>query len=352
MQHQDNRSKPPIFVVGPPRCGTTLLAKILGRHSRIFMPGETHFFDDIYSRRASLGDLQDPHSIDRALARLETVYGRFNEPADQNRVNGLLQKPEAIERLRSCGSYRELLSCFMEMQMRSLGKVRWGNNVPKDIFHIEEVVSFYPDAKILVCMRDVRDFLCSYKNKWTTASGDNTERLKRLYHPVLTSFLWRASVKRVDRLRELVAPENLLIVRYETLVNNPNVVVREICRVLGEEFEDDMITVTEHNSSFEGSRDGIYSSSVGRWRQELTPEEIYLAQKIGAGRLKEFAYANEQVDVDLFKLAHVWATAPPALFDAIHANRNLNGPLMRYFANRISALARRRKGSLRLRSEK
>jgi len=46
----------PIFVVGTPRSGTILTAKILGRHSHIFMPGETHFFDDIYSRRIELGN--------------------------------------------------------------------------------------------------------------------------------------------------------------------------------------------------------------------------------------------------------------------------------------------------------
>ena len=43
------KNRHPVFIIGTPRSGTTLTAKILGRHSNIFMPGETHFFDDVYS---------------------------------------------------------------------------------------------------------------------------------------------------------------------------------------------------------------------------------------------------------------------------------------------------------------
>ena len=79
-------STAPVFIVGTPRSGTTLLARILGRHPSLFMHGETHFFPDIYARRAELGD---PPSAEGALAmkeRLSTLYGRYNEPADQARV--------------------------------------------------------------------------------------------------------------------------------------------------------------------------------------------------------------------------------------------------------------------------
>jgi hypothetical protein len=51
----------PIFIVGTPRSGTTLMARILGNHSILYRPGETHFMQDIYARRATIGDLEtDP----------------------------------------------------------------------------------------------------------------------------------------------------------------------------------------------------------------------------------------------------------------------------------------------------
>ena len=61
----------------------------------------------------------------------------------------------------------------MNIQMRSQGKSRWGNNVPKDIFNIDKILSFYPDAKILVCIRDPRDFLVSYKHFWQAGSSED-----------------------------------------------------------------------------------------------------------------------------------------------------------------------------------
>jgi hypothetical protein len=332
--------QPPIFIVGPPRSGTTLMAKILGRHSRIFMPGETHFFDDIYSRRRELGDLRNGDSVGRVMSRVRTLYARYNEKPDQERVNRILREREAVEKLRACVSYEEILSCFMELQMRILGKARWGNNVPKDIFHIKEIVSFYPDAKIVVCIRDVRDFLCSYQNKWTVSSDANGDRLRRLYHPILTSLLWTASAKQILHLRKLVPPENCLIVRYEKLVANPETVVRDICRFIGEAFEENMLNVEEQNSSFAVQQNGIYSSSVGRWRRALTNEEVYTAQLITKKYLVKLGYATEKLKINPVKLGYIWITLPFALRRAVHANKMIREPLFPYIVRRFSALLR------------
>jgi hypothetical protein len=342
IQHEKSPlvAPPPIFVVGPPRSGTTLMAKILGRHSRIFMPGETHFFDDIVSRRRELGEVRDLDSIERVIARLRTLYGRYNEPPDQKRIDKILEEPHAVESLRACRSYEEILSCFMKLQMRPAGKVRWGNNVPKDLFHIKEILSFYPDARIVICVRDVRDFLLSYQNKWTVSSDENVERLRRLYHPVLTSLLWRASVKQIARLEVLGPRENFLLVRYENLVADPARAVQDICRFIGEDFEAAMLNVDEQNSSFAVKQNGIYSSSVGRWRRALSNEEVYTAQRITKKYLGDLGYAIEQLEIDPVKLGHIWATLPVALFRAVRANRAIRGPLVPYLARRISALVR------------
>ena len=329
---------PSIFVVGAPRSGTTLTARIIGRHSRVFMPGETHFFDDIYARRQEFGELQDAESIHRVMRRLETLYGRYNEKPDQERVDKLLQKNDAIEKLMICRTYKELFSCFMEIQMQLAGKARWGNNVPKDIFHIEEILSFYPTAKILVCIRDVRDFLVSYQNKWKVAAGDNAERLTSLYHPVVTSLLWQASVKQIARIKDIIPKENLMMIRYESLVHNPENLVREICRFIGEEFEEDMLNVDEENSSFRDERKGIYSSSVERWRRLLTNEEAYVAQKITRRWLVEFGYTIAEFKINPLKVGYMYATVPYGLWRAIHANRAIRGPLLPYVARRLAAL--------------
>jgi hypothetical protein len=98
------------------------------------MPGETHFFDDIYARSQEVGDLKDLESVKWVIGRLRMIYGRYNEKSDQKRIYKPLQKRGVIEGLLSCRTYQEVFSWFMEIQMRFMGKVRWRQNMAKDIF--------------------------------------------------------------------------------------------------------------------------------------------------------------------------------------------------------------------------
>jgi hypothetical protein len=329
----------PIFIVGTPRSGTTLVARILGKHSRLFMPGETHFFDDIYARRNELGDPQDATSRSRILQRLSTLYGRYNESDDQQRIQQLFADPAVIEGLKtSCRTYRDILSTFMELQTRAAGKMRWGNNVPKDLFHLPEILGFYPAAKFVLCTRDVRDFLLSYQHKWHVTSSDQVQRLQKLYHPIITSLLWKASVKQMAKVQTLIPPANLLLVRYESLVERPAETVRQLCDFVREEFEADMLAVDTHNSSFHVQTPGIFASSMGRWRTQLSDEEAYIAQKLTRTELAQLGYAIDQIPVDLCKLALIILTFPAALWRALSANKAMNGPLMPYLLRRARTL--------------
>src|SRR5260221_5251878 len=63
----------PIFVVGCPRSGTTMLQLMLHSHPRIAIPPETRFVVTAYERRLDFGDLEDPANR-RALA--QWIVGR------------------------------------------------------------------------------------------------------------------------------------------------------------------------------------------------------------------------------------------------------------------------------------
>jgi Sulfotransferase family len=284
--------------------------------------------------------MQDAESIRRVVARLRTLYGRYDEGRDQERVDKLLTNPVVIEQITSCHNYQQVFSCFMELQMRSMDKARWGNNVPKDIFHVEEILSFYPHAKFLVCVRDVRDFLLSYKNKWRNTGKEHVDRVRRLYHPVVTSLLWKASIKQIMRVKERVPRENFMLIQYESLVQNPDRMIRKMCDFIAEDFEEDMLNVDEHNSSFQPGENGIYDSSVGRWRRLLTNEEVYIAQQINKGPLRKFGYETVNLKVSHLKVGCVGATLPYGLWRALHANRATCGPLLPYVIRRVAALLR------------
>lgn len=337
MSHNDlNR---PIFVVGTPRSGTTLMAKILNRHSRIFMPGETHFFLDIYAQRKQLGELPEKSAADKVWSRLVSLYRRYNEPADQQRIEKIIANPALNERIKAgLDGYRNAFATFMDVQAEVENKMRWGNNAPKDLFYVDDILDFYPDAYFIVCIRDPRDFLKSYSGKWKVTAGTEVERLKRLYHPVITSMLWKTSMRRVIAIRNKVSSDRLIEVPYEALVSGAEPVLRRICAFLGEEFEPGMLDVTFSNSSDQNTRSGIYSASVASWKGQLSAEEIWITQKITEAEMLTFCYATEPVRVNPLRLTALLVSTPWALWRALQANRANTGPILPYLMRRIGCL--------------
>jgi len=326
----------PIFIVGTPRSGTTLTSKILGRHSNIFMPGETHFFDDIFSLSRKYPEPFNRESRRLLFEKVITLYARYNEPNEQEKINELLSDHDSKENLiKAWHTYRDILSSFMELQMLHEGKSRWGNNTPRDIFHINSIVKFYPKAKFIICVRDIRDFLSSYKFKWRATAFEEVQRLKKLYHPVLTSWLWKSSIRRISLIKSLVKEDDYILLRYEDLVKWPEECVHTICETIGEAYEPQMLNVDSYASSYGTSGKGIFSGSVGKWQTELQNEEVKIAQDIASNEMEALGYMPDPLKVDRFRLLILYSTFPLALIRALWANRFKHGPLIPYIMQRL-----------------
>jgi hypothetical protein len=331
-------SRDPIFVVGTPRSGTTLTARILGNHPAIFMPGETHFMEDIFARRRQLGDPADRIAHERVVERLRTLYGRFYERRDQHRIEALFARSEFVEALDSAHSYRDLLDTFMRWQMTVEGRRRWGNQVPRDLFELDRLFEFYPDARVVACIRDPRDFLLSYRDRWKIdVPAEHEERLRKLYHPVLTSILWRTSMAALDAALKRY-DSSILVSRYSKLVTEPERQVKAICAFVGEEFFPAMLDVGSYASSAGTEERKIFASSVGRWRNHLPPSDAAVAQRVCSRYMPKFGYLTEPVRANPLTVAgHVLGT-PFAAWQAIAVNARVRGPLLPYLAKRLGKL--------------
>ena len=338
--HDQRPSGPPIFVVGAPRSGTTLVARILNRHPGIFMPAETNFFLDIYERKAELGELPDPSTAQRVCTRLRTIYRRYSEPfTDQRRVDVIFSDAELCERIReSMSSYRNALDTFMRVQAEFEGKRRWGNNTPKDLFYVKQIVEYFPDVRFIACTRDVRDFLKSYRDKWRATTKHEVSRIKRLYHPVVTTLLWKASMRRVLEMQDNLPPGQVLQVRYETLVSEPRKEVRRICEYLEESYDPGLLNIDFTNSADQSGAVGIYPDSVGRWREKLSREEAWIAQELASEEMRLFHYRPERIRVNPIRVAGLLLSTPWALWHGLKANRTHTGPVVPYLFRRLEAL--------------
>ncbi len=329
----------PIFVIGTPRSGTTLTAKILGRHSNIFMPGETHYYLDIYAQKKSIGNLSTDVAQGEVIQRLLSIYGRYNEPEDQERVDQLFSDKNNLKEItQSANDYNELFEKFMRIQANAAGKMRWGNNAPKDIFYIKEIISMFPDARIVLCVRDIRDFLGSYRDKWKVTAEFDVSRLKQLYHPVVTSMLWKTSMKQIKTVQDVVPANNLFVLPYEKLVADPKKTVESICEFLEEDYDSAMLDINYHNSSESRKTGGIFSTAVGSWKGRISNEEAWIAQKLAKRDMEQLGYQLEPIPVNPIKVFWLFLTSPVALYRGLQANKQNTGPIIPYLIRRISAL--------------
>jgi hypothetical protein len=333
----------PIFVVGAPRSGTTLMAALLARHPHIFSPapGETHYFHDMWTRRKKFGKLEAEKELSRAADYLLSIFDRWDNPEAQKIVNATITKNALLNRVHSLGKgYGALYYAFTTMLAESAGKKYYCDDTPKHLFYLHAIFDLFPHAKAVGCIRDPRDFLCSYKYYWRKVIDG--KRMKALYHPVLTSLLWQGSANILLNHVDKCCQGRLIIVRYESLVRKPEDEIRRICHFLGLEFSDEMLWIESHNSSFEGSASpGIFTTSMGRWRSVLSPEEIWCAQTINRGNMRDLHYAPEAVSPSKKALLLTFLNTPFALANAIKANYEKTGPLIKYVLRRLISLIKR-----------
>jgi hypothetical protein len=366
-------ARAPVFIVGPPRSGTTLVAGILGNHPDVYAPapGETYFFDDVWTRKRELGDLETAQQVSKAIERVITLFGRYDNPQMQTLVDQSIGRDQLLEHTMSflvenpgLSGYGALYHAFTAQLAENAGKKRYCDDTPKHLFHLHTIFALLPEALVggstraIACVRDARDFLSSYKNWWKKSIAG--QRIKHLYHPIITSLLWNSSINLIRRHAYGCCQDRLMIVQYETLVKQPVSEIQRICNFLslpdsgGAPVSEAVITcwidnLQSPNSSFDanigsaadrpgvvGTDTGIFSTSVDRWKDHLSPEEVWWAQRLTKRNLQSFNYSLANVHPSMAGLLSVLSSFPSALIRAVRSAQR--GPLVPYLAHRLGAL--------------
>jgi hypothetical protein len=310
----------PVFVVGAPRTGTTLVREILNRHPRIYLFDEVHFFERVWDDRQHLGDLKAPLSQTQAILRLREIVRDFGP---DSQVAQVLTIEEYRRRLLGEGRrYATLLRILLRAGAELRGAEIWGDSSPQDVLYLPTILEWYPNARIVALVRDPRGFLSSYKNYYRRREPTYRER----YNPLTNSILWRSYMRAVLEAERSPASSSVLRLRYEDLTADPEAEVRRLCDHVGVEFDPAMIDVDRSNSSFAlesgwPAGRGIYSSSTDRWRTELGPTEIWLGERIFAPVMTELGYRpvarSEGLRPSPVELLRILAILPGRLYNML-----------------------------------
>jgi len=259
----DSATAPPVFVIGSPRSGTTLLRLILDSHPRISCGEETHFLRDLESVVGRHWDLVATYGLDRDwwIRRLRDLYADFQA----------------------------------EVLARS-GKVRWAEKDPTYTLHLPFIAELFPDALYVHLLRDGHDVVASFRDRWGYRSAARAARSEWARYVGAA----RAFGARTDHSR-------FLELRYEHLVADPESETRRLFDFLGEswqpallDFDPAVHTATERYRWFTAQRREagretatIYRSRVGAGGRSLDPFLRTLLRRRHGPLLRELGYLDD-----------------------------------------------------------
>lgn len=274
----------PIFIVGMQRSGTTLMRAILTAHSNIAISPETHFLNYFMSALSSKNG--------SAFDDFWTIFSgseRFQDlgvPAEKIRQS-----------IIESGDYGEksIFSMVLRQYAADKGKERWGEKTPHHYRHIDTLLAWYSEARIVYLLRDPRAVCSSLLTvpwrKWNlkglrSLESDTLRRLRRVLHD---AECWQSQV---DELRtRWLGESRITVVKYEDLVSSPEAVTKRICAFVEEPFSETMITgrrwrhlsdrspvESARRSSWEAdhltrSLRPISTDSVDKWKARLSEME-------------------------------------------------------------------------------
>jgi tetratricopeptide (TPR) repeat protein len=223
-----NPSHTPVFIVGMPRSGTSLVEQIAASHSRVFGAGERREMNRI-------SDALTAHNRGKPIAQWDAAFAR--RLADRH-----------LDDLRTMGG----------------GAARVIDKMPDNVFALWLIAALFPSARIVLCQRDLRDICLSCYFHWF-AEGN-------LFAYDLADCGLRAlAVEQLSTHWLRMLPLEMLAIDYEELVADLEGESRRLIAFLGLDWEPACLDFhrTERpvfTASSWQVRQPLFTRSVGRWR--------------------------------------------------------------------------------------
>ncbi|WP_421859444.1 tetratricopeptide repeat-containing sulfotransferase family protein [Oricola sp.] len=228
-----NRDASPIFIVGMPRSGTTLVEQILASHSTVTGAGELAFL---------------PRTVFAGLGGLDA--GGFPESAP------LLTQDEVGTMARDY--LADARAGLAANQVHT-------DKLPGNFIFIGMIRLMFPKARIIHCTRDPRDTCMSLYKTFFPSGGHHFSYdldILRDYYCLYSRLM--------DHWNGLFG-DNIIEVNYEALVSNPEQGIRSLLHRASLPFEPKCLEFNKtrrvvRTASAGQVRKPMYTSSIGTWR--------------------------------------------------------------------------------------
>jgi len=266
----------PLFLIGMPRSGTKLLRSLLNQHPDIGIPDvETEFLPYWVRNWSRYGDLSSPSNFGRFYqTMLRLPY--FTYMGEQ----GTAIKKEVWFEL--CESYTP--AGVFESLVRHNAKVDrgtkriWGDKSPSYIHHLPLLKEVFPKARFIHIIRDVRDYCLSINKAW----GKNMLRAAQRWTDSLQKV--RADSKRFSK--------DYYEVKYESLLEEPEIILPGICVFLDLKFDRKMLRLSQPSENLGDAkgRKEIVRDNKNKYLEVMKPSLRKRIEAISEPMLRSCGY--------------------------------------------------------------
>jgi hypothetical protein len=303
------RSEAPVFVLGCPRSGTTVLYHmLLSAGNFAVYRAESNVFNLLAPRFGGMSSATDREQLLKIWLRSRLFH-----------VSGL-DAGEISSKIRAeCRCSGDFLRIVMEEVARKQNVSRWADCTPDHLLYMERIKREIPNALFIHIIRDGRDVALSYvQQRWShPLPWDSNERL------AVAGLYWEWIVRKGREQGERLGAD-YREVRFEDLIANPQQTLSQLSSFIDHDLDYERIaragigSVSQPNSSFDKESDGSFNP-VARWKTKMSAEEIVAFEELVGELLLELRYdlssnAQHQSGFHALRLRKTYL----AMFEAKH----------------------------------
>ncbi len=244
----------PIFVVGSPRSGTTLMRGVMDAHPNIMCPPcETFLF--VRCRWIFEGQIWEDHYSQLPIGR-EGVVDWF-----RSSVKDLFRRLEPVS-----------------------GKRRFCEKTPGHALAMDLIHEVFPQARFIHMIRNGEQVVRSLQKIVWAPSG--------ILGAARNARTWVRSVRTARASGERLGSERYMELRYEDLIADPETALRRVCDFIDEPFDERML-------SFHLPENGSWGTALRPFPDPakelargsgLGPAEKAVFKAVAGGMMKELGY--------------------------------------------------------------
>jgi hypothetical protein len=285
----------PLFILGHPRSGTTLIRLILTSHSHIGVPPESEFIVKLFPRYGHIQRFSEEDSVEL----MTDLSGRVIDLSEQWEIDLEALLPQRYALVGK--SYSEVCAHIYQayQSAKQLSNILiWGDKNNAYHNYIDVLTYLYPKAKFVCVIRDGRAILNSIKQLEYPEGQKYAPRLSRT--PRQVALEWSDTISRLDRHLKKYASGKSISIRYEDVLNDFEGQIGAVCDFLGIQYEPEMKEYYANNSalSLEPARyswkkntfRSLDTTKGSTWYKLLTKSEVMEFERYAGSKLDYCGY--------------------------------------------------------------